>query len=130
MKSIATIMKKAAFLPILCLSFICFGQASLPATGDKDNGKVEFIKSENGHLFFEVDLKNIPATGCIISISNQEAQLLFEDQIRTTVYKKTFQIPNDGSAKIYFDVNGKKYRISQSFDLKYKVETKWEVTRL
>lgn len=130
MKSIATIMKKAAFLPVICVSFLCFGQPAMNATGDDEKGKVEFIKSENGNLFFDVDLKNIPATGCIISISNQEDQLLFEGQIKTNEYRKTFKIPNDGTAKIYFAVNGKKYRISQSFDLKYKVETKWEVTKL
>lgn len=129
MKSIATKMKKAAFLPVLCLSFICFGQSAFSNKED-NKGKVEFVKSENGNLFFEVDLKDIPATGCTISISNQEDQLLFEDQVKTNSYRKTFLIPHDGSSKIYFEVSGKKYRIYQSFDLKYKVETKWEVSKI
>lgn len=131
MKSISTTMKKAAFLPLVCLSFICFGQTEKPAKNDPGkNAAIEFLKSENGHLFFEVNLREIPSTGCIISISNEEEQLIFEDQVRTTSYHKTFQVPNEGSSKIYFDVNGKKYRLRQSFDLRYKVETKWEVTKL
>ena len=128
MKSITTIIKKAAFLPVICVSFICFGQTV--ASNNDNKGKVEFVKSENGHLFFEVTLQHIPATGCMISISNQEDQVLFEDIIRGNQYHKTFRVPQDGSSKIYFEVSGKKYRINQSFDLTYKVETKWEVTKL
>lgn len=129
MKSFATIMKKAAFLPIICLSFTCFAQT--PSTiKNEDKGTIEFVKAEKGYLYFDVDLKQIPSTGCIISISNQEDQSFFEDQIRTNTYKKTFQVPNDGNSKIYFAINGKKYRMQQSFDLTYKVETKWEVTKL
>lgn len=129
MKSVTTTIKKAAFLPIICWSFICFGQSAV-STNNDEKGKVEFVKSQDGNLFFDVELKNIPASGCNIIISNQENEVLFEDQITGGTYRKTFRIPQAGASKIYFEVNGKKYRVSQSFDLKYKVETRWEVSKI
>lgn len=131
MKSITTTMKKAALLPVLCLSLLCFGQSKQTGNGNEnENGKIEFVKSENGQLFFEVALQNIPVNGCLLTISNQESNVIFEDRIAGDHYRKTFRIQNDGHSKIYFEVNGKKYRVTQEFNLSYKVETKWEVTKL
>ena len=127
----STTIKKAAFLPVLCLSFLCFSQsATISSTGEEENGKVEFVKSENGNIYFEVGLKNIPAKGCMLRITNQSNELIYESKISAHSYAKTFKLPYNDLTKVNFDISGKKYQVYRSFDLKYKVETKLEVSRL
>ncbi|RYD73124.1 MAG: hypothetical protein EOP53_20675 [Sphingobacteriales bacterium] len=127
----STTLKKAALLPVICLSLLCFGQAAgFTVNNEKENGKIEFVKSENGQLFFEVDIKNIPPGGCVLRIINQEGEEIFENNLKEGSYHKTFQIPNEGITKIFFDVNGKKYRLSESFNLEFKVETRLAVTKI
>lgn len=131
MKSIATIFKYAAFLPLACLSLVCFSQGKDPAREkNSDNGKIEFVKAGNGNVWFKVNLANIPVSGCLLQITNQSSEVIFEDRIKGERYVKTFQIPQDGLSKLYFEVNGKKYKVSHSFDLTWEVESKLAVTRL
>lgn len=125
-----TAIKKAAFLPVLCLSFLCFSQSANIASGEDDNGKVEFVKSENGNIYFEVGLKNIPAKGCMLRITDQFNELIYESKISTGSYSKTFKFPYNEMTKINFDISGKKYQLYRSFDLSYKVETRLEVSKL
>lgn len=126
----STIIKKAAFLPVLCLSFLCFSQSANIPSGEDDNGKIEFVKSDNGDLYFEVGLKNIPAKGCMLRITDQFNEVIYEGKISAGTYAKTFKFPGNEMTKINFDISGKKYQLYRSFNLKYKVETKLEVSKL
>ncbi|MBC7937768.1 MAG: hypothetical protein H7Y86_20670 [Rhizobacter sp.] len=131
MKSIATTIKKAAFLPLICLSFICFGQIkNVSAITTNENGRIEFVRSADGNVWFKVNLANIPASGCSLQITNQANEIIFEDHIKGDSYQKTFKISNEGLSKLNFDINGKKYKVNNSFDLKYEVETKLAVTKI
>lgn len=125
-----TTIKKAAFLPVLCLSLLCFSQSENISAGEDENGKVEFVKSENGNIYFEVGLKNIPAKGCMLRITDQFNEVIYEGKISTSSYAKTFKFPYSEMTKVNFDISGKKYQVYRSFDLKYKVETKLEVSKL
>ena len=128
MLTITKAVKSAAFLPIICLSILCFSQpASFPAD---ENGGVEFVKSEGGNIYFAIGLKNIPARGCQLRITDQFNEVIYENRISGATYQKTFKFPDYGMTKINFEVNGKQYQLYRSFDLSYKVETKLEVTRL
>ena len=131
MKSITTTMKKAAFLPLTCFSLICFAQlGNVPGRINDDKGKIEFIRSADGNLWFKVNLANIPAGGCSLQITNQAGEIIFEDYIRVSAYQRTFKINNEGLSKLNFDINGKKYKINNSFDLRYETETKLAVTKI
>ncbi|MFT3980302.1 MAG: hypothetical protein QM687_07530 [Ferruginibacter sp.] len=131
MKSINAIIKKAALLPLICYSVICFGQPQLPGKNDNDsNSKVEFVKLENDQLIFDVDIRNIPAGGCWLRITNTESDIVFETRISEGSYRKRFKIQNEGFSKLNFEVNGKKYRFNESFSLQCSLQTKWEVTKI
>ena len=127
-----TTVKKVALLPLLLYSMICFSQAALlPGTNLKnENGAIDFIKSENGHLYFRVGLSGIPTNGCQIRITDQSGEIIYENRIYGNAYSKVFKFADYNMSKISFDISGKKYQLNRSFDLTYRVETKLEVTKL
>jgi hypothetical protein len=125
------IIKKGLLLPLLCYSMICFSQKGHSSqTIHNEKGGVEFLRSENGHIFFQVGLNNIPAKGCLIRITDQSGEIIYENRIHESAYSRVFKFPDYNMSKINFDISGKKYRLNRSFDLRYKVETKLEVVKL
>jgi hypothetical protein len=125
------IIKKMALLPLLCYSMICFSQTShLSQASTNEKGGVEFLKTENGNIYFQVGLTDIPVEGCLIRITDQSGEIVYESRIRGTAYSRVFKFPDYSMSKINFDISGKKYRMNRSFDLRYKVETKLEVVKL
>lgn len=126
-----TTIKKLALLPLLCYSVICFSQTRpLSPSSTDEKGGIEFLKTEDGNIYFQVGLINIPVEGCLIRITDQAGEIVYESRIHGTAYSRVFKFPDYSMSKINFDISGKKYRMNRSFDLRYKVETKLEVVKL
>ncbi|MBC7866955.1 MAG: hypothetical protein H7X88_05420 [Gloeobacteraceae cyanobacterium ES-bin-316] len=133
MKSLNQLFKKALVLPLICISVLSFSQPELnESAGDKnaENGSIEFVKLENDMLVFKVSLSQIPARGCQLQITNENGDMIFEKKINSSSFEQIYRIERNNISKLNFAATGKNFRFSESFNLRFKVEEKIEVSKL
>jgi len=133
MKSVNQVFKKAVLLPLFFIYVGCFSQSlvqSVSVSDSEKTGYVEFVKNEADMLVFEVDLSGLPVKGCLLKISNESGETIFEKWIYASAHKQNYRIERNDLSKIYFEAKGKDFRFRESFNLRFKVEEKLEVTKL
>jgi hypothetical protein len=81
-------------------------------------------------LLFDVNLAGLPETGCRLKIYDASGEILFEQWINAPSYRKLYRIERNNSDKISFEAKGKDFRFNESFNLRFKLEEKLEVTKL
>ncbi len=133
MKSMNQFFKKAVIVPLLCISTVCFTQSSVQSIVNNDNSNssnVEFVKSDGNMLVFDVSLSGLPEKGCMLKITNEAGEFIFETKISASSYKKTYRIERNEMSKLNFEAVGKNFRFNETFNLRFIVEEKLEVTKL
>jgi hypothetical protein len=133
MKLMTTFFKKAAIVPLVFISLSCFSQPTLkPLVAMVNNpaANIEFVKADKETLLFDVNLAGLPETGCRLKIYDASGEILFEKWINAPSYRKLYRIERNNSDKISFEAKGKDFRFNESFNLRFKLEEKLEVTKL
>lgn len=133
MKSFNQSFMKTVLILLLFITGVCYGQVNLLSMYGISNPKaasIEFIKREGSMLVFEVNLMNLLLRGCILKISDETGEIIFENRITAETYKQTYRIERNNLNKINFEVTGKKYRFRESFQLRFIIEEKVEVTKI
>lgn len=93
-------------------------------------GNIEFVLADKETLVFDVNLAGLPETGCRFRIYDASGDILFEQWINTGAYRKLYRIERNNSDKISFEARGKNFRLNESFNLRFRLEEKIEVTKL
>ena len=132
MKTNQQLLKNFLIAPLLLLCMCFFGQSftSLPAKGNESTGTIEFVKADAGSLTFYVNLPQVPEKGCQLKISDQYGEVLFEQRIKAGMYRQTYRIDRTNLTKLTFEAKGKDFRVEESFNLRFVIEEKIEVTKL
>ena len=133
MKSFNQSLMKTVLIVLLFITGVCYGQVNLMSMSGISNPKaasVEFIKREGGMLVFAVSLAELPVRGCTIKISDETGEIIFENRITAETYNQTYRIERNDLNKINFEITGKKYRFRESFQLRFIIEEKVEVTKI
>ena len=132
MKTKQQLLKKTLFAPLLFISMCFFGQSftSLPEKRNAAAGTIEFVKGDAVSLTFYVQLPEVPQKGCVLKISDQSGEVLFEKRITARYYSEIYKIERSNLSKLTFEATGKHFRVEESFNLKFIIEEKIEVTKL
>ena len=132
MKTKQQLLKKTLLSPLLFLSMCFFGQSftPLPEKIDAAAGTIEFVKGDAASLTFYVRLPEVPQNGCVLKISDQSGEVLFEKRITARYYSEIYKIERSNLSKLTFEATGKHFRVEESFNLKFIIEEKIEVTKL
>jgi hypothetical protein len=133
MKSMNLFIRQMIMLPLISISALCFSQGtfeSLALKKETSKGNVEFLKSEGNMLVFEVNLRQVPQKGCLLRISNEAGDVIFEKKITTETYKQTYRIDRSNASKISFEATGKNFLFREAFDLRMRIEEKLEVVKM
>jgi hypothetical protein len=133
MKQTTLLFKKTVIVPLAFISLSCFSQPTLKPLAAVENtpaSGIEFVKADRETLLFDVNLAGLPATGCWLRIYDASREILFEKWINTPSYRKLYRVERDNTEKISFEAKGKDFRLNESFNLRFKMEEKLEVTRL
>jgi len=133
MKSVNQLFKKTFILSLLCIALMSFCHpvfTSVKAFNENAQGSIEFVKADGRSLIFEVKIPQIPAKGCVLRISNEKGEVMHEQRIYSPAFKQSYRIERADLNKINFEATGKKFRLTESFDLRVRVEEKMEVTKL
>ncbi len=132
MKPTTSLFKKAVTLPFVCICLCGFGQATAQTITPVPNNSIdiEFVKADRDALVFDVHFYKLPLKGCVLSILDQAGEVLFETKIPASGYRQTYKIDRNNLSKITFEARGKDYHMQQSFNLRFIVEEKLEVTKL
>ena len=133
MKPTTPFFKKAVIVPLVCISLACYSQSALKPLAAMENnnvGNIEFVKADKEALVFDVNLAGLPETGCRLKIYDASGEIMFEQWINTASYRKLFRIERNNFDKISFEAKGKNFRFQESFNLRFIVEEKLEVSKL
>jgi len=126
-------LQKILVAPLLFICMCCFSQSSLrslPVSSTATPGTIEFVKGDAMSLTFVVHLPQIPEKGCLLRISDQTGEVLFEKRIRASKFQETYKIDRSNLSKLNFEATGKNFRFQESFNLRFVMEEKIEVTKL
>ena len=133
MKPTTPLFKKAVFVPLVLISLACFSQPALKPLAAMETANVrsiEFVHADRETLVFDVNLAGLPETGCRFKIYDAAGDILFEQWINAASYRKRYRIERNNSDKISFEAKGKNFRFNESFNLRFRLEEKIEVTKL
>lgn len=133
MKPTTPLFKQAVIVPLVFMCFSCFSQPTLKPLAAMENnslGNIEFVLADKETLVFDVNLAGLPETGCRFRIYDASGDILFEQWINTGAYRKLYRIERNNSDKISFEARGKNFRLNESFNLRFRLEEKIEVTKL
>lgn len=132
MKPTTHLWKTAVIVPLVFISLSGFSQPlKLLAAPDTNSVvKIEFVKADPEALVFDVDLSGLPETGCTLTVYGPSGEVLFKEWIKARSYRKHYRIERNNSDKISFEARGKNLRFKESFNLRYRLEEKIEVTKL
>jgi len=92
-------------------------------------GNIRFVRMEEGMLVFDLNLRNLPAKGSMLRITDGDNNILFEGKISTETYNVRYKIVRGGISKIDFEISAKKIILNQSFNVKTRTEEKVEVLK-
>lgn len=128
MKAFTSIMKRTIFLMIAGLSFHSVHAQHYLAENTTVN-KVQFAGIDGELLVFDLQLADLPAKGSVLRILDENRNVVHEERIKGTSLVRRYKIVKDNMTKLYFEVSNRQIILKQSFNINYKVETKWEVTK-
>ncbi len=133
MKSLNQLLKKVLVLPLVYISVLSFSQPKFKALAgvtNTENSTIEFVKLEDDMLVFKVSLSQIPEKGCQLQISNENGDVIFEQKITSSSFQQIYRIERNNMSQLNFAATGKNFRFVESFNLRFKVEEKIEVSKL
>ncbi len=133
MKTQQKLLMNLVFVPLIFIGLSGVGQFTksvLPATENIARGDIRFVKGDAYSLTFEVNLAQIPAKGCQLRIADQTGEIIFEKRILSADYREIYKVERGNLSKITFEASGKSFHFEESFNLRYKMEEKIEVTKL
>lgn len=133
MKPTTPLFKQAVIVPLVFMCLSCFSQPTLKPLAAMENNSlasIEFVMADKETLVFDVNLVGLPETGCSFKIYDASGDILFEQRINTGSYRKLYRIERNNSDKISFEARGKNFRLNESFNLRFRLEEKIEVTKL
>ena len=134
MKSITSVFIKAtcmlAFVLVSNSFSLTQAQPMRTYSPVADSGDIRFVHAQEGMLVFELNLKNLPAKGSILTIKDESGNLLFEQTIKTENYSRLYKIEKNSISKIIFEISGKKILLNKSFSVNSWTEEKVEVAKL
>ena len=91
---------------------------------------VEFTGQSGDMLVFEVQLDHLPVKGTVLTISDNQDNILLEEKINTVNHSRRYKIVRNTMELITFKVSGKIFSCNQSFSINYRVEEKLEVKKV
>ena len=134
MKSITSVFIKAtcmlAFVLITNSFSLTQAQPMHNNNAVADSGDIRFVHAQAGMLVFELNLKNLPAKGRMLTIKDEAGNLLFEQTIKTENYSRLYKIEKNNISKIIFEVSNKKILLNKSFSINSWMEERVEVAKL
>ena len=132
MKTTQQLFKKTlvSSLLLLCLGILAQSFTHLPAKGNAATGTVEYVKGDLESLTFYVNLQQVPEKGCILKITDQFGEILFEQRIKAKTHQQVYKIFRNNLTRLNFIATGKDFRVEETFNLRFVIEEKIEVTKL
>ena len=132
MKTTQQLLKKTLVLSLLLLCLGILGQSftHLPTNSSEATNSIEYVNGDVESLTFCVNLPQVPEKGCILRITNETDEILFEQRIKSKTHKQVYKIKGNNLSKIRFTATGKDFRVEETFNLRFVVEEKIEVTKL
>lgn len=133
MKTQKKLLMKIVFVPLFFIGLAGVGQfakSGLPGAQNSARGDIRFLKGDAFSLTFEVHLGQIPAKGCQLRIADQTGEIIFEKRILSAEYRETYKVERGNLSKITFEATGRSFHFEESFNLRYRMEEKIEVTKL
>lgn len=133
MKTQKNLLMNMVFVPLIFIGLAAVGQfkkSILPATENSTRGDIRFVKGDAFSLTFEVYLEQIPAKGCQLRIADQTGEIIFEKRILSGDYRETYKVERGTLSTITFEATGRGFHFEESFNLRYRMEEKIEVTKL
>lgn len=103
-------------------------QKSMAIAGAPVNS-IRYVGMEGELLLFELELNALPAGTCSLRIRDEANTIFFEQKIEGPVYRKRYKIHPDQFQHLQFEVIQGKLLLEQRFNLRYRVEEKFEVVR-
>lgn len=128
MKASNSFVTKAIFLIIVAVSSHSTHAQNYIAEKTTMN-KVQFMGIDGELLVFDLQLANLPAKRSVLRILDEKRNVIHEERINGTSLIRRYKIVKDNVTKLYFEVSDRQIILQQSFNINYKVETKWEVTK-
>ena len=131
MKTTQQLLKKTLVLSLLlsCLGILGQSFTRLPKKSIEATENVEYVKGDLESLTFVVNLPQVPEKGCILRITNESDEILLEQRIKTKTHKQAYKIFRNNLSKIRFTATGKDFRVEETFNLRFVIEEKIEVTK-
>jgi len=136
MKSIKSVFLKASCMLAFTLIANSFSKTQAQqvqakyAAASESGSDIRFMQMENNMLVFELDLKNLPAKGTMLSITDESGNVLFEQSIKTTTYQRRYKIERNNLSKIEFKVSKRNFNLNRTFSINTWMEEKISVAKL
>ncbi len=130
MKTQKNLWMKMLFIPLMFVCLAGIGQFTNRSAADSSNGEIRFVKGDALSLSFDVNLRDVPEKGCQLRIADQAGEVIFEKRILPGNYRETYKVDRGDLTKITFEATGKGFHFEESFNLRFRMEEKIEVTKL
>lgn len=96
---------------------------------NENASNIRFVGLEGEMLVFELKLKTLLPKGSILTISDEENNLIFEERTSADTYSIRYKIARNNFSKINFEISNKQFSLNQSFNINSRMEEKVEVTK-
>ena len=136
MKSIKSVLLKATSM----LAFTLLANSISPAKAQQappkyaaanDAGsEISFVQVENNMLVFDLNLKNLPAKGSVLSITDEDGNVIYEQTIKTVSYQRRYKIVRNNLSKVAFEISSKNFALNKSFSINTWIEERISVAKL
>lgn len=121
------------------LAFVSASNSFAPARAQQNQqyivlnetaANIRFVGIEGEMLIFELKLNSLLPKGSMLTISDEESNVIFEERTTADTYSIRYKIARDNFSKINFEISGKAFFLNQSFNVNSRTEEKIEVTKV
>lgn len=98
---------------------------STPSTG----GHVHFIGINEGMLVFEVQLENVQQKEIVLTIDDENGYEIYSERIEKPAFIKRYKIEKNAMNKIQFNIKEQQKTSTETFNVNYKLEEKFEISK-
>lgn len=123
------------FVQTILILFLAIGSAYSSFAQDRtettttreENNNVKFVATDGDLMVFDVQFNEVPAKGCVLTITDDAGNELFVEWITRDTYSRRYKIARNGAARIEFTASSKGFFFRQAFQI--KTEEKLLVTK-
>ena len=118
---------------LVCNSFSKTQAQQAPKTyvaASESGSEIRFVQAEDNMLVFELNLKNLPAKGSALSITDEAGNVIFEERIKADTYQRRYKIERNSISKIAFEISSKNFKLNRTFSINTWIEEKVSVAKL